>query len=249
GMLDTMLDAAAIAKSDRVIDIGCGTGASTIAAAGRAPHGEALGVDISEPLLARARSRADSAGVLNTSFLLADAQTHRFSEGKFNVLVSRIGMSFFSDIVSAFRNLALALGDEGRMAFVCWAGVDKNPWFHIPKRVAEQRLGPQPDGDPYAPGPTAFQDGDRVANLMAQAGLSNIVAQAVEIDLTPPGGAEGAARAASRVGPAARIMKAHKGDETDAAAIEEAVLQAFAEFDNDCGVRIPAVVNLFTCTA
>ncbi|MGB8623662.1 MAG: methyltransferase domain-containing protein [Paracoccaceae bacterium] len=247
GMLETMLDAASIAESDRVIDIGCGTGASTLAAASKAPLGKVLGIDISAALLARARQRADSAGVPNASFLLADAQTQRFSGGGFDVLISRIGMSFFSDSVAAFRNLAHALRSKGGMAFVCWAGVDRNPWFSIPKRAAEQRLGPQSEGDPHAPGPTAFRDRDRVANLMAEAGLADITAQAVEIELTPPGGAEGAARIASRVGPAARIMKAHQGDKSDAAAIEDAVRRAFAQFENGDDVRVPAVVNLFTC--
>ncbi len=247
GILEAMLDAAAIAKGDRVIDIGCGTGASTMAAAAQAVHGEALGVDISEPLLTRASERARAAGVRNASFLLADAQNHRFRRRAFDVLVSRIGMSFFSDTVSALQNLAVALRDGGRMAFVCWAGVDRNPWFQIPKHAAEQRLGPHPSGDPHAPGPTAFQDIGHVTSLMAEAGLSNIHAQAVEVDLTPPNGPEGAARAASRVGPAARIMKAHGGAEADAAAIETAVQEAFAAFVRDGEVRVPAVVNLFIC--
>ena len=192
GILEAMLDAAAIAEGDRVIDIGCGTGASTMAAAAHAVRGEALGVDISEPLLTRASDRARAAGVRNASFLLADAQTHRFRAGAFDVLVSRIGMSFFLDTVPALQNLALALRDGGRMAFVCWAGVDRNPWFEIPKRAAEQRLGPHPGGDPRAPGPTAFQNTDYVTSLMAEAGLSNIDARTVEVDLTPPNGVEGA---------------------------------------------------------
>jgi SAM-dependent methyltransferase len=247
GLSDVMLDAAAITARERVIDIGCGTGASTIAAAGRAAPGEVIGVDIAMPLLARARHRATAAGVRNAAFLLADAQTHGFAEGAFDVLVSRIGMSFFAAPLSAFRNLARALRDDGRMAFVCWAGVAENPWFDLPRRAAEERLGMIPGGDPLAPGPVAFQDRARVVALMAEAGLSDIEAQAVEIDLTPSGGVAGAARAASRVGPAARIVKARNGDETDATAIEHTVQRAFAVFDRDGDVRIPAVVNLFTC--
>ncbi|MXN64107.1 methyltransferase domain-containing protein [Stappia sp. GBMRC 2046] len=247
GMLETMLDAAAIVAGERIVDVGCGTGASTIAAAARNAHGEVLGVDISKPLLERAEERARSADAGNVSFLLADAQSHRFADDAFDVLVSRVGMSFFSDPVSAFRNLGSALGDRGRMAFVSWAGVDRNPWFHIPKQAAERRLGPAPKADPRAPGPTAFQDIGYVTGLMSQAGLTGIHAQAVEVDLTPPGGTTGAARAASRVGPAARIMKAHKGNEADAAAIEEAVRDAFVQFETNGGTRVPAVVNLFTC--
>lgn len=248
GMLDMMLDAADIVSTDRIIDIGCGTGASTIEAARRVLEGRVLGVDISDPLLTRAASRAAADGAQNTSFLLADAQTHDFSDQHFDLLVSRLGMSFFSDTVAALQNLSHALNDRGRMVFVCWASVVQNPWFAIPKRAAEERLGPQPKGDPDAPGPTAFQDCSRVVDLMARAGVSNIEAHPVEIFLTPPGGVSGAARAASRVGPAARIMKACGGTASDEAAIEDAVRIAFGDFDEAGTVRVPALVNLFTCS-
>jgi SAM-dependent methyltransferase len=248
GMLDMMLDAAGINSTDHVIDIGCGTGASTIEAAWRVPDGRVLGVDISDPLLNRATNRAEVAGAGNVSFVLADAQTYEFSDQAFDLLVSRLGMSFFSDTVAAFQNLARALNDRGKMVFVCWASIAQNPWFSIPKYAAEAKLGPQPKGDPDAPGPTAFQDCDRVVDLMARADVSNIEACSVDIALTPPGGVAGAARAASKVGPAARVIKAYSGTKADEAAIEDAVRLAFEEFDDAGGVRIPGVVNLFTCS-
>lgn len=248
GMLEMMLDRSEIAPTDRIIDIGCGTGASTLEAAERVPDGEVLGVDISAPLLERASSRAKAEGVKNASFLLADAQTYDFSARPFDLLVSRLGMSFFSDTVAALENLYNALNSRGKMVFVCWASVAKNPWFSIPKQAAEERLGAQPNGDPNAPGPTAFQDCDRVTNLMTLAGVSKIDAHPVEIVLTPPGGVAGAARAASKVGPAARIMKSHNGTEEDEAAIESAVVEAFREFETGGAVRVPAVVNLYACS-
>ena len=248
GMLDLMLDAADIVSTNRIIDIGCGTGASTIEAARRVPDGRVLGLDISEPMLNRATSRAEVEGAGNASFVLADAQTHDFSDQSFDLLVSRLGMSFFSDTVAAFQNLAHALNDDGKMVFVCWASVAQNPWFSIPKQAAEAQLGPQPKGDPNAPGPTAFQDCDRVADMMTRAGVSNIKARPVEILLTPPGGVAGAARAASKVGPAARIMKAYSGTEADEAAIEIVVMQAFEKFSGGDTIQVPAVVNLFSCS-
>ncbi|MBF9061360.1 methyltransferase domain-containing protein [Rhodobacterales bacterium HKCCSP123] len=248
GMSNLMLDTADILSADRIIDIGCGTGASTLESARRVPEGVGLGVDISKPLLARAVNRAKEEGIQNASFLLADAQTYDFSRQPFDLLVSRLGMSFFSDTMAALMNLSDALTGRGRMVFVCWASVTKNPWFSVPARVAEERLGKLPSGNPSAPGPTAFQDCARVADLMAQAGLSNIEARPVEIELTPPGGVAGAARAASKVGPAARIMKGFKGTEADELAIEEAVRSAFENFEEGGVVRVPAVVNLFTCS-
>lgn len=247
GMLDVMLNSADIAARDRVVDIGCGTGASTIGAAGRATEGCVLGVDISKPLLDRAISRARNVGARNTSFLLADAQTHRFAMEEFDTLVSRLGMSFFADPVSAFRNLAGATRHGGRMAFVCWASVGQNPWFVIPKRAAEARLGTAEAGDPRAPGPTAFEDIAYVTGLLANAGLMDVEGEAVELALTPPGGPRGAARAASRVGPAARIVKAFGGSKQDAEAIEDDVAKAFEQFLQGHKVNVPAVINLFTC--
>jgi SAM-dependent methyltransferase len=247
GMLDTMLDAADVLSTDRIIDIGCGTGASTLEAAKRASLGHVVGVDISEPLLKRAASRAEAEGAQNTSFLLADAQTHDFSAQPFDLLLSRLGRSFFSDTVAAVKNLSAGLKEDGKMVFFCWASVKENPWFEIPKLAAEERLGTQPQGDPNAPGPTAFQDCSRVVDLMSQAGVSNIEARPIDIVLTPPGGVAGAARAASKVGPAARIMKAYSGTEADERAIESSVMAAFEDFFDGSDVRVPAVVNLFSC--
>ncbi len=247
GLLDVMLNAANIAASDRVVDIGCGTGASTIGAARRATEGHVLGVDISKPLLDRAIGRARNESADNTSFLLADAQTHRFARADFDILVSRIGMSFFADPVSAFGNLAAAMRHGGRMAFVCWASVGQNPWFLIPKRAAEARLGKPEAGDPRAPGPTAFEDIGYVTGLMMNAGLIDVRGEAVEVPLTPPDGPRGAAKAASRVGPAARIVKAFGGGKQDAEAIEDDVAKAFEQFLQGQKVTVPAVINLFTC--
>ena len=101
-------------------------------------------------------------------------------------------MSFFSDPVSALGNLAAAMRRSGRMSFVCWANVKLNPWFLIPKRAAEARLGTMEAGDPRAPGPTAFEDIAYVIALMKKAGLMDVGGKAVEVPLTPPDGARGA---------------------------------------------------------
>lgn len=247
GMLDTIFDTVQIGESERVIDIGCGTGASTLAAAELASQGHVLGVDIFAPLLDRVRSRASSAGIVNVAFLEADAQSYRFEKDAFDVLISRIGMMFFEKPVQAFENLSTSMRPGGRMAFVCWSSVAQNPWFHIPNEAAVSRLGGVPKSDPHAPGPTAFQDIDYVTGLMEKVGLTDVKGSPVEIDLTPPNGLKGAARAASRVGPAARVMKAHNGSSADATAIEEAVREAFRTFEKNGKVTVPAVVNLFTC--
>ena len=249
GILRELLTAAGPEHGDAVLDVGCGTGASTLAAASQVENGSVVGVDISRPFLERARSRARTAGAGNASFLLADAQTHDFPAGEFDVLVSRLGMMFFEDPVAAFRNLGRALRSGGRIAFVAWAGVNDNPWFHVPCDAAVSRLGAAPVADPSAPGPLAFQDAGRVVGLMSEAGLRVVRAERMQVMLTPPGDVAGAARVASRVGPAARIMKARNGTATDAAAIEQDVARAFRAYHADGQTRVPATVNLFTAIA
>lgn len=248
GILRQLLDAAALRPGDRVADIGCGTGASTLAAAAMVQPGRVLGVDISEPLLDRARARAEAAGLQNVDFLLADAQTHRFEPAAFDLLVSRFGMMFFEDPVAAFRNLAQALRPEGRMVFVAWAETAKNPWFQIPQEAAIRRLGAPPPTDPQAPGPLAFADADRVAGLLRAAGLGQVRAETLNTLLTPPGDVAAAARIASRVGPAVRIMKARNGSEEDAKAIEAQITEGLRPYEQDGSVRVPAVVHLFSAT-
>jgi SAM-dependent methyltransferase len=203
-------------------------------------------LDISKPLLDRAIKRANDEGVNNTAFLLADAQSYRFDHAYFDVLVSRIGMSFFEDSVGALRNLVTSLKQGGRMAFVCWAEAKRNPWFKIPKQAAEARLGIPPPSDSRLPGPTAFQEIEYVVELMTKAGLKEGRGTELEVWLTPPDGVRGAARVASSVGPAARVMKAFNGGETDASAIEDDVAASFSQYDHGGVVRVPAVINLFT---
>ena len=248
GMLDAVLGAAAIEPNGQVLDIGCGTGASTIQIAQALDSGQVLGADISAPLLDRAQARASALNLDNIAFRVADAQVDDFDGQRFDVLVSRLGMMFFADPVVAFKNLSAALRPGGRMAFICWTRISDNPWFQIPKQAAEQQLGSlPPPSEPNAPGPTAFRDRGRVSDLVTKAGLIDVQAKKVEIALTPPGGLSGAAFAASSIGPASRIMKAFNGTGDDAKAIEAQVRQNFEQFQVDGQVFVPAQLNLFTC--
>ncbi|MTD98997.1 methyltransferase domain-containing protein [Paracoccus sp. YIM 132242] len=247
GVLDVLLDAAALSGKARVLDVGCGTGASTIAAARMVPEGTVLGLDIAAPMLDRARMRALEQGVTNASFRLCDAQVEALSRTGHDVLISRFGMSFFDDSVAAFRNLATALRDGGRMVFVSWAGLDQNPWFLIPQQVAGRRLAVPPDPPSGAPGPLAFADAAHVLDLMDQASLTDGRAETRLIDLTPPGGVTGAAHLATHVGPAARLLRLCNATPADRAAIAAAIEQDFAAFDQGAGVRIPSAVHVFSC--
>lgn len=119
GVNDALFEAAAVAPGDRVLDIGCGAGTTTRIAARLTDHGHALGVDISAPLLERARASTAAEGVVNAAYECADAQVRPFPAGGFDVVISRGGVMFFADHAAAFRNLAAALRPGGRLAFVC----------------------------------------------------------------------------------------------------------------------------------
>ncbi|MFH8238608.1 class I SAM-dependent methyltransferase [Streptomyces sp. NPDC018321] len=119
GANDALFEAAAIGPGDRVLDVGCGAGATTRTAARPAAPGHAVGIDVSAPLLERARVNTAAEGIENASYVCADARVHPFPAGGYDVVVSRGGVMFFADHAAAFRNLARALRPGGRLAFVC----------------------------------------------------------------------------------------------------------------------------------
>jgi SAM-dependent methyltransferase len=167
-----MLDAAAISSSERVLDVGCGNGATTRAAARAAAQGSALGVDLSELMLHRARELALAEGVGNVAFEAADVQTRAF-DAEFDCAISRFGVMFFDDPVAAFANIRSGLRDGGRVAFVVWQGMAANDWMLVPISALLQHIefpAPEPD----APGPYALADPDRVRSIFADAGLREV---------------------------------------------------------------------------
>src|ERR1700730_2284296 len=111
-----LIDRIAPKAGDRIVDIGCGCGATSIALPGRvAPDGFVLGVDISAPMLARARQLAPKGSLLD--FVQADGTVHPFEPQTFDLAVSRFGVMFFAEPVVSFANLRKALRPTGRVVF------------------------------------------------------------------------------------------------------------------------------------
>lgn len=166
-----------VAATDRVLDIGCGTGKSTRDAARQAARGSALGVDLSAQMLERGRERAAAEGVTNVEFLQADAQVHPFGAGAFGVAISSFGCMFFGDPVAAFANIASALTPQGRVALYAWREIDRNEWVsEIRNALAVGRQLPFPP--PEAPTPFSLADPDRVQRIFGAAGYA-------DVELTP----------------------------------------------------------------
>ncbi|MGC1754044.1 MAG: class I SAM-dependent methyltransferase, partial [Trebonia sp.] len=132
GFNEPLLDAAGIGETSRVLDVGCGNGKLTRLAASRAPHGQATGLDLSGPMLARARARAAEEGIGNVTFEQGDAQVYPLPPGGFDVAVSRFGVMFFGDPIAAFANIGRGLRAGGRLAIACLpdlSGTDLGPVF------------------------------------------------------------------------------------------------------------------------
>lgn len=207
------IEAAAPAAGERVLDIGCGAGASSLALAARVgAEGQVLGVDISEPLINRARAlaRHDTRAL----FQVADASSAALSEGAFDILFSRFGVMFFPDPTAAFSHMRRALRPAGRVAFVCWRGAAENDWMRLPMGALKDIVPPSALPDPGAPGPFSFGDREHVARILAAAGFTEIVIS--PYDAAVPFG-EGETRDAAiddavkmtlEVGPLSRVLAA-----------------------------------------
>ena len=204
---DWVLETAELAPNETVMDVGCGCGSFTIAAARMvAPRGTAVGVDVSEPMLARARECAT--GIDNVQFVRADAQTQAFDQGRYDALVSRFGVMFFEDPLAAFANLRRALRREGRVAFAAFRAIEHNEWGTLPLEVA-LRYATYETPPPGTPGPFGFADGARVRSILEGAGFSEVRVEALDGEF-PVGKDVDPARAAEllcEIGPAARALR------------------------------------------
>jgi SAM-dependent methyltransferase len=170
---DAFLDASAIGATDRVLDIGCGSGQTTRDAARAAADGMALGVDLSAKLIEVARQEAAKDGVTNARFEHADAQIHAFDAASYDVAISRTGAMFFGDPVAAFANIADALRPQGRLVLLTWQPLHGNEWIaELSMALAVGRDLPAPPPD--APGPFSLSDPDRVRAVLGAAGFADI---------------------------------------------------------------------------
>jgi SAM-dependent methyltransferase len=225
---------------DRVIDIGCGCGATVLELARRVgPGGHVLGVDLSGPMLDLARKRAAEAGFTQTTLVQTDMSTYGFAPQDFDLAFSRFGVMFFADPVAAFANLRGALQPSGRLVFVCFRPLAENAWIREPLAAAQHLLPPSPLPGPEEPGQFAFADPERVRRILLEAGFRDIVFTKHDpvMQLAGPGGAMQAAELASQIGPIARALI--DAPESLRTAVRDALVAAFRRHDGPDGIALP----------
>jgi SAM-dependent methyltransferase len=233
-----ILDAAGILSGESVLDVGCGCGATTRAAARLVGSGHAVGIDLSSPMLARAREDAESQGLQNSTFREGDAQVYPFDAQSFDVVISRFGVMFFNDPVQAFSNIRRSTKDGGRLIFVCWQPLVDNEWLIVPG-AAVAGLVALPDlGPPDAPGMFALSQPERVRELLSSAGWQDIeVTAAHPRMLLGGGGTLDDTVEFLRTGSIGRTLL-HEADEATEAEAVLAVLEALRPFVDSDGVRM-----------
>ena len=146
-----ILDAADLRPGGNVLDVGCGCGGTTLAAARLIAPGQAVGLDLSGPMLARARADAGAAGLGNAVFLQGDAQVHPLEPARFGTVLSRFGVMFFADPVAAFANVRSATRPAGRLVFVCWQPLAANQWLLVPGAALAEHVPPAASGPATGP--------------------------------------------------------------------------------------------------
>jgi SAM-dependent methyltransferase len=230
---------------ERVLDVGCGPGATALPlAAAVGPSGHVTGVDIAEPMLDLLRRRIEEQRIVNLTPLLADAQTYAFTPGSFDLLTSRFGVMFFADHLAAFRNLGQALRPGGRLCMAVWAGIADNVHWQIPFEMAVRHVGPPKPQPPHAPGPTALSDPDYVRGVLSGAGFTAIAIEPTRFHVIGKSAASEAEHA-GMLGPSGRLLDEKEADDTTRRAVVNETETAFAaQFGGEGTIRLPGTFLL-----
>lgn len=240
-VLGPLLEFAAAKAGSTAIDVGCGCGATTVELAKAVgPKGRVVGIDLSEPMLGRAKERLRE--FANASCRPGDAATLGLADIGAELAISRFGVMFFGDPVAAFANIRSGLAPGGRLRFACWRAMQENPWMAVPLQATYQHVPPLPKPEPEEPGPFSFADRERVTRILTAAGFTPPRFEALAIEMELGGSLEDAAMEAGNRGPTKRALE-NQPEDVRAAAIAS-IREALAPHATATGVRLPGSVWL-----
>jgi ubiquinone/menaquinone biosynthesis C-methylase UbiE len=234
-LVEALLVNESVPKS-HVLDVGCGTGSTTLAVARRlGPNGRCVGIDISEPMILAARSRTEREGA-GASFIHADAQTFPFEPRSFDGIISRFGVMFFDDPVQAFANLRRAARRKAALRFIAWRSPAENAFMTTAERAAAPLLPNLPVRRANAPGQFAFADRDRIYTVLAESGWTEIDVRPIDPSCTFP--EKELVPYLTRLGPVGRVLE--QVDEQTRAQVIEKARAAFDAYVHGAEVRFTA---------
>jgi ubiquinone/menaquinone biosynthesis C-methylase UbiE len=242
---EAALERAGIQPGESIIDIGCGCGGTTVELARRVGQaGRVLGIDVSQPMLARARERTQA--MANVALVEADATTHRFEAGRTDLLFSRLGVMFFADPPKAFANLRSSLKPGGRMAFACFRAPQLNPFFTTALRAATEFVPPPPKMAPGEAGPFAFAEEAHVRRILDTAGFKDVKLEPIDLTLDAGSGKglEEAVINAREIGPSARVLRGQPADLV--AKATDAIRKAYGAVEMNGRIPLDAAIWVVT---
>ena len=245
GLEDLLVDGVAAGSGRRVLDVGCGTGGTTLAVARRlGTEGHCVGADVSEPMIAAARARAERDGI-PAHFILADAQTHPFERASVDTIISRFGVMFFNDSVQAFANLRRAATDDATLHVIAWRSAAENPFMTTGLREAAPLLPNLPALPADGPGQFSFADPQRVAAILDASGWADVDLQPIDVRCTLP--EPELIGFVQQLGPVGLALQGK--DERTRGQVIEAVRPAFDRFVHGTEVRFTAACWMVSAQA
>ena len=233
-------------QETKILDIGCGCGATTLEIAKKIKDGTITGVDISEPMLKKASQNAAALELSNTSFQVLDVQVDKMPSNDFDIAFSRFGVMFFEDPFEAFSNISKSLKENGQLSFVCWQNPSLNPWQSLSIQVIKQFLD-LPAPPPKSPGPFAFEDKTYIQEILEQSNFKDIVIDDNQEDIVMFSGKsiQEACEDYLTINPVVTEMLKNS-EEKLKEEILAALIDKFSDFHNGDGLLFPSATWIVT---